>query len=407
MKKIMAAFSLVAILCGAVPAFAGALDQGKQMMSAGDLSGAAEFFNRYAVSNPGDSAGAPEALAMAGRILDAMADSLTGQAEKSCYWNKGNSGSPACMQRFADQYNARFGDGAFRYEHAVTFIVYTGSHYRILASKYPKSAFAPEADFYLLLRELVGHPDIVLPKIKAYLAKYPSGEWNRRGLLLWARVNEDVWYVHRKWSWVLFNNQLSMDDLIIKAEPYRQEALRTYEKLMKDPNTFEGKSAAREYALLKDQKEDGITYSIVNDSNPGLLSAWGIAQPAAPRMDMNGNGGAYPAAPSAAPAAKGAPAAVSAAPVQQAPAAAAAGAKAAPVITVPSASGGAAASSYPAASYPSAPANVGSPAKSARQTVQEAPPPTPAPVVPQQGAAEESDGGAAKKVVRPPSRWEN
>jgi hypothetical protein len=256
-------------------AHADELDQGRQLYSSGDLKGAAEFFNRYVAANP-DGKLTAEALAMCGRSLDGIADSLTGEAEKACYWTKGGGGTPACMQKYAEQFNQRYGAGAFRYEHAVTFINYTGSHYKTLLDRFPKSDYAAEADFYLLLHDLVGHPDIVLPKIKAYLSRHSKGEWNRKGLLLWARANEDTWYVHRKWSWVLYNYQISPDDLIIKAEPYRQEALRTFEKLMKEKDTFEGKAAAREYALLKDNKEDMVTYSIVNDSSPGTLASWGI-----------------------------------------------------------------------------------------------------------------------------------
>ena len=279
--RFLAAVLGAAVLGIGAPARAGDLDQGRQMTAAGDLAGAAEFFSRFAAEHAGDKQQAPEALAMAGRILVVLADSLTGAAEKSCYWGKGG-GSPECMQRQAAQFNARFGADAFRYEHAVTYIHYTGSHYREILAKYPKSAYAAEAEFALLLRELVGHPDTVLPKIKAFVAKHPKGEWNRKGLLLWARANEDTWYVHRKWSWVLFNDVISPEDLIIKAEPYRQEAMRTYEKLLKEPATFEGQAAARELPILRENGEDGATWSIVNDSSAGTLSSWGIAQPAAP-----------------------------------------------------------------------------------------------------------------------------
>lgn len=285
MKRTHRLVFIVLVACLLLPAAvrAGELDQGKQMMAAGDLEGAAEFFNRYALSHPNDATSTPEALVLAGRILDALVDQLTGKAEKSCYWGKGGSRSPDCMQRFVDQYNARFGSGAFRYEHAVLYIPYTGLHYKMLASRFPKSPYAAEADFYLLLRDLIGHPDTVLPKVKAYLAKYPKGDWGRKGLLLWARVNEDVWYVHRKWSWVLYNYQLSPEDLIIKAEPYRQEALRTYERLLKDKGTWEASVAEREYTLLKNNQEDPAVFSIVNDSNPGALSSWGVAAPLPPQ----------------------------------------------------------------------------------------------------------------------------
>lgn len=281
-RKFLVVVAAVVSLGTASVAVAGELDQGKQMMAAGDLQGAAEFFNRYAAAHPSDATNAAEALALCGRVLDTLADALTGQAEKSCYWGKGGSRSPDCMQRFVAQYNARFGEGSFRYEHAITYILYTGMHYQMLSSRFPQSPYSGEADFYLLLKQLVGHPDTVLPKIKAFLAKHSKGDWNRKGLLLWARVNEDVWYVHRKWSWVLYNYQISPEELMVKAEPYRQEALKTYQRLMKDQGTWEASAAAREYALLKDNTEDGTVYSIVNDSTPGTLATWGVAQPAPP-----------------------------------------------------------------------------------------------------------------------------
>lgn len=266
-----------AVLFLAPVVFAGdELGPGRTMLADGDLPGAAEFFNKFAVEHPKDSKKTPEALALCGRALDGSADALTGEAEKACYWTKAGGGSPECMAAHAAKYNQRFGVGAFRYEHAITYLVYTGSHYRKILEDFPKSAYVPEADFYLLLHQLSGHPDIVLPKIKAFLAKYPKGEWNRKAYLLWARVNEDIWYIHRKWSWILYNYQLSPDELVVRAEPYRQQALGTYEKLMKDKNTFEGKAAAREFTLLKANKEDERTYGIVDDAIPGTMMSWGF-----------------------------------------------------------------------------------------------------------------------------------
>lgn len=275
--KTMAVLFVISILF-ARPVFADNLAEGKQLLADGDLKAAAEFFNGYARSHPNDSKSTPEALALCGRVLDAIADVLTGAAEKKCYWERGG-GSPECMQREVQDYNNRYGDGAFRYEHAITYIYYTGSHYKQILERFPKSSYAAESDFYLLLHDLVGHPDIVLPKIKSFLSKYPKGEWNRKGLLLWARVNEDIWYVHRKWSWVLYNDVVATDELIVRAEKYRQEALKTYEKLMGDKNTFEGRMAKNEYAPLKENRDDDVTYSIVNDSIPGTLSKWGIELP--------------------------------------------------------------------------------------------------------------------------------
>lgn len=254
------------------------LDNGRNLIRAGQLDAAAQFFNTFVSQRPNDKL-TPEALALSGRILDAMADYLTGEAEKRCYWVKGAARTPECMQREAEGLNARYGNGAFQYEHAVLFIWYTGSHYRQILAQFPKSSFAPEAEFYLLLHNLGGHPDVVIPRIKAYLAKYPKGEWNRRARLLLARVNQDVWFVMRKWSWVLFNDQVDETELMVRAEPYRQEAMRLFRDLTKDDKTFEGTTAVRELVLLEANQDDGVLYSTVNDANPGVLSVWGVDAP--------------------------------------------------------------------------------------------------------------------------------
>ncbi len=266
---------LVGTFLWVAPAGADELDQGKALMKT-QPEQAAELICRWAQAHPKEKKRTPEALALCGRLLDRLQDGLTERAEKKCYWAKGAPRTPACMQAEAQGLNARFGSGSFAYEHAITYIPYTGVQYRRLLSDFPKSSWAAEADFYTLLREVRGHPDKVLPRIKAFLKRRPRGEWNRRGRLLWARVNEDVWFVHRKWSWVLFNSAIAPDELLIRAEPYRQEALRTYRDLMKDKKSFEGRAAAQEFLKLQAQQEDGVTYSIVNDSSPGTLDKWGI-----------------------------------------------------------------------------------------------------------------------------------
>lgn len=251
------------------------LKEGYAMIDAGDAPRAAQFFCTQPYQNLKKDEAA-EALAMCGRLLDQLADSLTEKAEKKCYWK--NGGDPACMQREAEALNAQYGRGSFVYEHNILFLSYAGSQYKTILEKYSGSKYAPEAEFYLLLRQVAAHPDVVIPKVNAFLAKYKSGEWNRRGLLLLARVNEDVWYVHKKWSWVLYNDKVGEDELLIKSEKYRQDALNIYQKLLSQKNTVEGKMAAREYDLLKQNREDGVLYSIVSDSSPGTLDMWGVGK---------------------------------------------------------------------------------------------------------------------------------
>ncbi|MBT3181184.1 MAG: hypothetical protein HN337_01605 [Deltaproteobacteria bacterium] len=269
---------LLSAICS--ESFAGELDTGYSFEAQGRLEDAAEFFCSWSKTNP-SARKTPEALLRCARLLDTLSESFSEKAEKRCYWGK--KGSPACMHQDVSKLNAKYGAGSFKYEHSILYISYTGIHYREILNRFSRSKYAAEADFYILLRELVGHPDTILPRIKGFLSRHSGGEWNRKGLLLWARVNEDIWYVHRKWSWVLYNYQISPDELTVRAEPYRQEALRTYKKLMGNKKTFEGQSAAREYAILNAGRDDGQIYSIVNDSNAGTIETWGIQAPSARR----------------------------------------------------------------------------------------------------------------------------
>jgi hypothetical protein len=250
--------------------------QGRELTRQGRYEAAAMFFNRYALAHPNDKKLTPEALDETARLLDAMTDRISGKAEKHCYWRRGARRTPSCMQDEVKKLNAIFGAGAFRYEHAVTYILYTGVQYKEILKRFPKSKYASEAKFFLMIHSLIGHPDNVLPKVKSFCkAKAMKGKWKDTCSLLWARVNEDTWYVHRKWSWVLYNQRIAPEELLIRSEPYRQEALKTYSRLKKKRG-FVGQAAKREHDLLKQNKESSATYSIVNDSDPGTLADWGI-----------------------------------------------------------------------------------------------------------------------------------
>ena len=102
----------------------------------------------------------------------------------------------------------------------------------------------------------------------------------------------------------ILSGELKADDRIPSVREYGASigvnpntVMRTYEKLLKEPATFEGQAAARELPVLRENGEDGVTWSIVNDSSAGTLSAWGIAQPAAPVQPPDrGAGSGTPAA---------------------------------------------------------------------------------------------------------------
>lgn len=283
-------------------AHASDFDDAKNLVMSGQVEEGAQTLARLVQTNP-----SPEALLLLGKSLDRLQDVFSERVEKACYWGK-SGGTPACAQAQAEKFNAIYGAGAFRFVTDIAYVPYTGIHYKQLLDKFPNSKEAPEAEFQLLLKNLVGHPDVVLPRVKAYLDKHPSGEANCRGLLLWARVNEDIWYVHRSWSWVLYNEAFAPDELVVKAEPYRQEALKTFQKVLgKCKGTFEAQAAQREYDLLNANQDDGETYSILQDTVGGSPDKWGspIPKPAltATQRGLGEPGWQQktPAAPAAAP----------------------------------------------------------------------------------------------------------
>jgi len=170
------------------------------------------------------------------------------------------------MEGFVKKYNAEHGAGSFELLPQLNVIRYTGVHFKQLMEKFPDSSYAGEADYHLLTKNLVGSPDEVFPKVKEFLKRHPSGEWNCKGQMLLGRLNQDIWWIHKKWSWVLYNWKMTEEDLIVKAEPYRQEGIRIFEKVSKDCKGEIKEVAQAEAKLLKAHKDDGKFYGIVNET---------------------------------------------------------------------------------------------------------------------------------------------
>lgn len=212
-------------------------------------------------------ADAAKELFKTGQKLDVMVNSLTEQAEKECYWKKGGGRDHPCMQRFVDRTNQEYGEGSFTFDPQLNILHYTGIHYEKILKEHPKSKFAAGAEFQLLRRNVIGLPDVVLPRLEEFLEKYTRGEWWRQGVLLLARINQDIWYIHKHRSWVLYNWKISDAELALKAEQYRAEALKHFETLMKNHGrTPEGEAAKKEYDLLKKYEDDGKLYGIVDEA---------------------------------------------------------------------------------------------------------------------------------------------
>lgn len=251
---------VLAIMMVALPALAkggGDIATGKALYDQGQYKQAADYFVGLGSS--------PEALVWAGRSLDKYAEQVNNDAEQACYRGKG-SHTPQCMVGYANKMNALYGAGAFQFIPTQIIIRYTGTHYQQVIDKYSSSPEAAEAAYYVLEKNLIGNPDDVLKRVQDYLAKY-KGPYNLKARLLNARLNEDLWWIHRKWSWMLYNGSLAEDELVVRGEKYRQAAIKAYEDLIKkDDGSPEGKIAKQELAMLKNNQDDGKLYGIVSDA---------------------------------------------------------------------------------------------------------------------------------------------
>ncbi len=232
----------------------------EKLMSGGQYQAAADLLLPEVQSGSASS----KTQILYGKALDQMTESINTDAEMQCYRRAGAPRNPKCMDRYAEKLNQKYGAGAFQYDHSIITIRYTGAHFQSAASGATSQRDAAEADYNSLTKNLIGHPSEVLPRIENFLKKYPSGKWNRKGMLLLARVNEDIWWVHRKWAWLLYNWEISDEDLIVQGEKYRQEAMRLFKKVR---GGSEGKAAKRELKLLKKYQSDGKLYGIVNESD--------------------------------------------------------------------------------------------------------------------------------------------
>lgn len=194
-----------------------------------------------------------------GRCLEGMTEKINTDAEMKCYRSPKAPKHFSCMKKYAENMNKKYGAGSFEYVHNIVTIRYSGMHY----SGAKNGNITSEAAYYELTKNLIGKPALVLENIDKYIEKYGKGVWRKRALLLKARINEDIWWIHKNWSWLLYDGRISEEDLLIQGEAYRQEAIKLFKKVR---GGAEGKMAKKELKLLKKSESDGKFYGIINES---------------------------------------------------------------------------------------------------------------------------------------------
>ncbi len=283
MKRSFVSLIIVAVLLVCFNTFAkNGMEEGDNLFKAGNYKEAAKWYQGYASTQAKGDKEKALALGKVGQCLEKLSEGYSTDAEQRCYW-KSHAGQ-SCMENYVRQLNAEWGEGAFEYVANLNIIKYAGSHYRQIAAGSSDEMVVCEADYNTLSRNLLGQPDEVLTRVDAFMQKYPDGSCYRKGLLLKARLNEDLWYIHLKWSFVLYNWRLSEEELIVRSEKYRTEAVRLYEEIIsKYKRTPEAEAAKKELKLVRQHKTDGKLYGIINESMVQGISADGFKQEGAPK----------------------------------------------------------------------------------------------------------------------------
>lgn len=278
MKKLITIFGVMTLLLLASQAFAkNGMEEGDNLFKAGSYKEAAKWYQNYANTQAKGDKEKAEALGKFGQSLEKLSDGYSADAEKKCYWQ--SRAGTVCMENYVKQLNAEWGDGAFEYVANLNIIKFAGGFYKQLSASSSDESVICDADFNTLSRNTLGQPDEVLARVDSFMQKYPDGACYRKGLLLKARLNEDLWYIHLKWSFVLYNWRLSEEELIVRSEKYRNEAVKLYEELIsKFKRTPEAEIAKKELKLVKAHKTDGKLYGIINESMVQGISADGFKQ---------------------------------------------------------------------------------------------------------------------------------
>jgi hypothetical protein len=264
--KSAAAFGGFLLLISAAVARADSMDEGDRFFKAGQYDVAADkYYAAYIADRTGHRAA--EALIKTGRSLDLAKKDLYEKADGRCYLGKKSErqARPECFEADVADLNRRYGDGAFSYHGDQVQYSYNATHFKKVLEQFPNSSYQDEASLAMLRGEaLVSEdPNYGINKVEDWLAKYPKSAFRPRALLLLGRLYSDAFGAFKSGGFVLVNGRVDPERISMERSKAQAKGLAAFQEVFeKYGSSPEAAPAKREYELLKNGQDDGISYGV-------------------------------------------------------------------------------------------------------------------------------------------------
>ncbi len=258
-------FFLVSLVCFSHPLFASGIDEGDQLFKAGHYAEAADrYYTAYTADPKGSHAA--EALVKTGRALDLAKKGLYEASDAKCYLNKHrDQANPECFEADVAALNRRFGEGSFSYHGDQVQFAYNATHFKKVLDDFPNSPYREEASLMMLRGSaLLGDdPDEVCKKVEDWLAAYPKSALRPKALLLLGRLRADAFVTFKSGGFITVDGKVDPEATTMVRTRQQAKGLAAFKEVMdKYGSSSEASAAKREYDLLKEGKDDGISYGI-------------------------------------------------------------------------------------------------------------------------------------------------
>lgn len=259
-------FVIGLLLLASASAFADSMDEGDRFFKAGQYDVAADkYYAAYISDRTGKRAA--EALIKTGRSLDLAKKELYEKADGRCYLGKKSErqARPECFEADVADLNRRYGEGSFSYHGDSVQYSYNATHYKKVLEQFPNSAYQDEASLALLRGDALisDEPNYGIDKVEDWLAKYPKSAFRPKALLLLGRLYSDAFGAFKSGGFVVVNGRVDPQRISEERSKYQAKGLEAFQEVFqKYGSSPEASPAKREYELLKNGQDDGISYGV-------------------------------------------------------------------------------------------------------------------------------------------------
>jgi len=242
------------------------MEAADSLMKSGQAGQAAEQYYAAYKANPRGK-DAALSLIKTGRALDAAKLKFYEEADGKCYLGKKSErqARPECFEASVSDLNRRFGEGSFTYHGDTVQFAYNATHFKKVLDEFPGSPYEDEARLMLLRGDALyaDDPDTPIKKVDDWLEAFPKSTSRPKALLLLGRLHADAFITLKSGGIVLINGKVDSQGVAMERSKHQQKGLVAFQEVFeKYSSSPEAAPARKEYELLKNGQDDGISYGI-------------------------------------------------------------------------------------------------------------------------------------------------